>query len=83
VAEVGVGWALLLPVGVRFVDMDGDGDGDEREEAAPLVCMPEGGGRLILVVFRLWVGTGIAVAVATGAMMAAWAATALSSRQGI
>jgi hypothetical protein len=71
-AEVGVGWALLPPVGVRFADMDGDMDGDERDDAAaPLVWMPGGGGRLILLaVLRVWLGTGIGVLVATGAMMA-------------
>lgn len=32
--------------------------------------MPGGGGRLILVEFGLWLGTGVAMAVATGAMTA-------------
>lgn len=51
--------------------MEGDMDGDDLEDAAPLVWMPGGGGRLILAaaVLREWLGTGIGVAVATGAMM--------------
>jgi hypothetical protein len=32
--------------GARFADIEGEGD--ERDEATPLVCIPGGGGRLIL-----------------------------------
>lgn len=76
VVDVGVGCALLPPVGVRLADMDGDWEGDDRDDGAPFVWMPGGGGRLILPAPGLWLGTEVAVAVATGAMIATVAAAA-------